>query len=336
MIKDVRDWFGFSSEAVGHSHSHGHGHGHEHTHGVVDATISGNDRGLWAVKWSFLILALTAALQMGVVIVSGSIALLADTIHNIADATTAIPLGIAFVLARRKPTRTFTYGYGRVEDLAGLAVVAIILFSALTAGYQALDRFFHPQTIGALGWVAAAGVIGFIGNEAVAIFRIRVGREINSAALVADGYHARTDGLTSLAVVAGAIGVWWGFPLADPFIGLLITFAIFEIVWQSAKAVLTRMLDGVDPQIIDDIHHAAKHVDGLKNVSAAQARWIGHRLHADVAVEIDPAKSVADAAALVTAFSRELVEHLPGLADAKIRISLPTSGAITPYPDHRH
>ena len=151
---------------------------------------------------------------------------------------------------------------GRVEDLAGIVIVLIILFSAIVAGYQAIDRLIHPQAMTHLGWLTAAGIIGFLGNEAVAVFRIRVGREINSAALIADGYHARTDGLTSLAVVAGAIGVWLGFPLADPIVGLLITIAIFGIVWQSARSVLTRMLDGVEPGVIDDIHHAAEHVPG--------------------------------------------------------------------------
>ena len=178
--------------------THGHDHAHGHTHGVVDPTIATTDRGIWAIKWSFLILAATAVLQLVVVFISHSVALLADTIHNIADAGTAIPLWVAFALARRKPTETFTYGYGRVEDFAGLAIVLIILSSALVAGYEAIDRIIHPRPVMQLGWLAAAGVIGFLGNEAVAVFRIRVGREINSAALIADGYHARTDGLTSL------------------------------------------------------------------------------------------------------------------------------------------
>ena len=228
-------------------------------------------------------------MQIVVVLASGSVALLADTIHNVADATTAIPLWIAFKLAQRKPTSTFTYGYGRVEDLAGIAIVLVILFSALVAGYELIDRIFHPQPITLLGWVALAGVIGFIGNEAVAVFRIRVGREINSAALIADGYHARTDGLTSLAVVAGALGVWLGFPLADPIVGLLITIAIFGIVWQSAKAVLTRMLDGVDPAMVGDSAPCRRACAGVKKVLDVKARWLGHRLHADVAILVDDA-----------------------------------------------
>src|SRR5690242_13841152 len=207
MFRSALLWLGFAqpdgdlAHASGHGHAHGHGGPHGHTHGVIDASIATTDQGIWAIKWSFVILAVTAALQLAVVFGSGSVALLADTIHNIGDATTAIPLWIAFMLARRKPTMTFTYGYGRVEDFAGIVIVLIILISALVAGYEAIDRFFHPQPIRLLGWVAAAGVIGFLGNEAVAVFRLRIGREINSVALIADGYHARTDGLTSLAVV---------------------------------------------------------------------------------------------------------------------------------------
>src|SRR5215207_9964888 len=253
MLAKALDWLGFSSHGshgrgLGH-HDHDHGSHQGHTHGVIDPTIATTARGIWAIKWSFVILGITAVLQMVVVAVSGSVALLADTIHNVADATTAIPLWIAFLLARRKPTPTFTYGYGRVEDLAGILIVGIILFSAIVAGYTAIDRLIHPQPVTELGWLTAAGIIGFIGNEAVAVFRIRVGRQINSAALIADGYHARTDGLTSLAVVLGAAGVWLGYPRADPIVGLLITVAIFGIVWQSARSVLTRMLDGVEPGI---------------------------------------------------------------------------------------
>ena len=191
MIAKVLGWLGFGSHEHGHGehdhdhHGDGHDNAHGHTHGVVDPTIATTDRGIWAIKWSFLILVTTAVLQLVVVFISHSVALLADTIHNIADAGTAIPLWIAFALARRKPTETFTYGYGRVEDFAGLVIVLIILSSALVAGYEAIDRIIYPRQVIQLGWLAAAGVIGFLGNEAVAVFRIRVGRQINSAALIA-------------------------------------------------------------------------------------------------------------------------------------------------------
>ena len=329
------DWFGFGSHGrAGHDHDH---HGpHGHTHGVIDATIATTDRGIWAIKWSFVILAVTAAMQMAVVVLSGSVALLADTIHNVGDATTAIPLWVAFMLARRKPSSTFTYGLGRVEDLAGIVIVLIILFSAIVAGYQAIERLIHPQAVTHLGWLTAAGIVGFLGNEAVAVFRIRIGREINSAALVADGYHARTDGLTSLAVVIGAIGVWLGFPLADPIIGLLITVAIFAIVWQSARSVLTRMLDGVEPGVMAEIHHAGEHVPGAHIVDA-KARWIGHKLHADIAIAADETLPLAEANKITTALENELFEHMPALATANIRFSSEHGAHEHPHPhDHNH
>ncbi|AWC20865.1 putative cation efflux system protein [Aminobacter sp. MSH1] len=326
MTDKVRNWFGFGpmTALAGQGHDHRDG-GHGHTHGVIDPTIATTTRGIWAIKWSFIVLAITAALQLVIVYFSGSVALLADTIHNVGDAVTAIPLWIAFMLARRKPSKTFTYGLGRVEDLAGILIVLIILFSAIVAGYEAIDRLVNPRPIAFLGWVAVAGIIGFIGNEAVAVFRIRVGREINSAALIADGYHARTDGFTSLAVVLGAIGVWLGFPLADPIIGLLITLAIFVIVWQSSKAVLTRMLDGVEHGIVDEIYHASEHVSGVEAVSGVKARWIGHRLHADVAIRVPETATVADVLKVTDALKQELFAHLPALAEATVRLDNPAT-----------
>lgn len=321
-MSKILDWLGFGDQKRkswhgGNDYDDSDG-SHGHTHGVIDATIATTTRGIWAIKWSFIILAITSALQIMVVIATGSVALLADTIHNIGDATTAIPLWIAFMLARRKPSKTFTYGYGRVEDLAGVAIVLIILFSAVIAGYEAINRLIHPQLIAQLLWVGIAGVIGFIGNEVVAVFRIHIGREIESAALIADGYHARTDGLTSLAVVLGAVGVWAGFPLADPLIGLLITIAILGIVWQSSKAVLTRMLDGVEPEIIEEIHHAAEHIAGVKRIIDARARWIGHRLHADLAIDVGDNLSLTQAKSIAALLHQELLEHLPALRTANI------------------
>jgi cation diffusion facilitator family transporter len=209
---------------------------------------------------------------------------------------------------------------GRVEDLAGVVIVGIILFSALVAGWQAVDRLFNPREIGYLGWVAAAGVIGFIGNEVVAVFRIRVGREIDSAALIADGYHARVDGLTSLAVVLGAAGVWLGFPLADPIVGLIITIMILGIVWQSGNAVFTRMLDGTEPHVVSDVRHAAEHVDGVRAIDDIRARWIGHRLAVEMDIGIDGAATVQQAETVTAALERELRAHLPALGRTRVRI----------------
>lgn len=274
-----------------HHHSHAdatdnHEH-HTHSHGGIDPTIATSQRGLWAVKWSFIGLMTTAILQVGIVILSNSIALLADTIHNIGDALTAVPLAIAFLFARRIPTKRFTYGYGRVEDIAGILIVATILFSAIVAGYQAVERFIHPAEVSYLGAVIAASIIGFLGNEGVALFRIKVGKEINSAALIADGYHARVDGWTSLAVLFGAIGVWLGYPIADPLVGLGITIAILFIVWESAKTVFVRMLDGVEPELLDKLEHTIHHIATVKDVHSIRARWIGHVLHVEVTIAVD-------------------------------------------------
>ena len=306
-----------------HDEEHRHDHGHAergHTHGAVDPTIATSERGIWAIKWSFLMLAATALLQLAVVLLSGSVALLSDTIHNFGDAATAIPLGIAFALTRLGASRRFTFGYGRVEDLAGVIVVLIILFSAVVAGYQAIERLIDPQPIGMLWAVAVAAVVGFVGNEAVAVFRIRVGREIGSAALVADGYHARTDGWTSLAVLAGAIGVWLGYPLADPVAGLLIAAAILVIVWQSGKAVFSRMLDGVEPEVVEEIRQAACGVDGVEDVSEVRARWLGHRLHAEVNVAVDPGLSVAEGHAIAREVNHRLMHRLGYLSGAVVHV----------------
>jgi cation diffusion facilitator family transporter len=302
-----------------HDHHHGHG-GHGHTHGAVDPTIVTSERGIWAIKWSFVGLMATALLQLVVVLMSGSVALLSDTIHNFGDAATAIPLWIAFALTRLGASRRFTFGYGRVEDLAGVVIVLIILFSAVVAGYQAVERLINPQPVGFLWAVAAASLVGFMGNEAVAVFRIRVGREIGSAALVADGYHARTDGWTSLAVLLGAVGVWLGYPLADPIVGLLIAAAILVIVWQSGKAVFTRLLDGVEPEAIEEIRHTASCVPGVEDVSEVRARWLGHRLHAEVNVAVDPDLSVSEGHAIARELNHQLLHHLSYLSGAVIHV----------------
>ncbi len=335
MLRSILAWLGFAEASESHSHDHRGGHDrerdHGHTHGVLDPAIATTAQGIWAIKWSFAVLAVTAVLQLVVVAASSSVALLADTIHNVGDALTAVPLWIAFLLARRKPSARFTYGYGRAEDLAGVTIVLIILSSALVAGYQAIDRLIHPKAIEFLGWVALAGVVGFLGNEAVAVLRIRVGRRINSAALVADGYHARTDGLTSLAVVIGAGGVWLGYPLADPLVGLLITLAILGIVWQSGKTVFARMLDGVEPAITDEIRHAAEHVPEVRRVLDVRARWLGHRLSAELDLALEGNVTLTEADAIATRFERELFRHVPALSAARIRARPSDAGD-----DHRH
>jgi len=323
-----------SRDANAHRHDHGHGH----THGTVDPALLSTAQGISAVKWSLVILAITAAVQIVVVALSGSVALLADTVHNLGDALTAVPLWIAFSFAGRPPTKRYTYGFGRVEDLAGIAVVLAILFSAVFAGYESVLRILHPQTVTHVAIVAIAAFVGFLGNEAVAQLRIRTGRRIASAALVADGYHARIDGFTSLAVLAGALGVWLGFPLADPLVGLAISLAIFRIVWESAKSVLSRAIDGVDPQVVDEIRHAIEHVPGVVEVTETRVRWLGHRMHAEVNVTVAAGLSVEDGHAVAVEVRHQLLHHLEYLSDATVHVDPETASGQAHHriPEHRH
>ena len=299
---------------------HGRGHGHGHTHGTVDPGLLASAQGISAVKWSLLILGATAVVQIAIVVLSGSVALLADAVHNVGDALTAVPLWAAFSLARRPPTKRYTYGFGRVEDLAGIAVVLTILFSALYAACESVLRIVHPQAVSHVAAVAVAALIGFAGNEIVAQVRIRTGRRIASAALVADGYHARVDGFTSLAVLAGALAVWLGFRLADPLVGLAISIAIFRIVWQSAKSVFSRAIDGVDPEVVDEIHHAVNHTPGVVEVTETRVRWIGHRMHAEVNVTVPGGLSVEQGHAVAVQVRHQLLHHLHYLSDATVHV----------------
>jgi cation diffusion facilitator family transporter len=299
-----------------HEHEHGHGHdGHAHAHptGVkgffyglfvphshdaadsIDDALEASTQGIRAVKISLLILLGTTILQFAVVLASGSVALLADTIHNLSDALTAIPLWIAFILGRRIASRRYTYGYGRAEDLAGLFIVGVVALSAVVAAWQSIDRLFNPQPLHNLWWVLAAGLIGFAGNELVAVYRIRVGQRIGSAALVADGVHARIDGFTSLAVVAGALGVMLGFPLADPIVGLLISAAIIVLLWGTVRSIGRRLMDGIEPELVDRARSALAHTPGVLDVSTVRLRWVGHRLRGDGRIVVaDTSLSVAE------------------------------------------
>ncbi|WAC92629.1 cation diffusion facilitator family transporter [Mycobacterium sp. Aquia_213] len=317
-----------------HNHSHGHEHDHPnglrhaikeifapHSHDAADSfdsELESSADGIRAVKISLLVLGATAVAQIVVVVLSGSIALAADTIHNFSDALTAVPLWIAFALSTKAATRRYTYGFGRAEDLAGLFVVAMIVLSAIIAGYEAIERLINPRPIEHVGWVAVAGVLGFIGNECVALYRIRVGRRIGSAALVADGLHARTDGFTSLAVLIGAGGVALGFPLADPIIGLAITVAILAVLRTAVRDVFRRLMDGVDPKLIDTAEAALAARPGVRSVRSVRMRWIGHRLHADAELDIDSALSLAAAHQIAHESEHDLIHAVPKLTTAMI------------------
>lgn len=307
-----------------HDHTHASGvlgwlkHTFAHSHDVhekVDDAMESNERGIWALKISLLGLGATALFQVIIVFFSGSTALLADTIHNFGDAVTAIPLWLAFAFQRRERSRRFTYGYGRTEDIAGVIIVGLIFFSACVAGYESIRKLIDPQPVTHLGWVAAAAIIGFIGNEAVAIFRIRVGKEIGSAALVADGYHARTDGFTSLAVLAGAIGVWLGYPIFDPLLGLGIGIAILGIVWKTAKDMWHRMMDAVDPKLYEEFKHIASHVNGVMDVHSTAIRWVGHRLWGEMHVTVNCKQSVLEGHFITEEVRHALFHKFPAMVE---------------------
>ncbi|GAA5136468.1 cation diffusion facilitator family transporter [Pseudonocardia adelaidensis] len=305
------------------SHGHGHGHGHADS---IDAALVASADGVRALRTSLIVLAATALAQLLVVLVSGSTALLADTIHNFSDALTAVPLWVAFVLGRRAATRRYTYGYGRAEDLAGVFVVAMIALSAVVAGYESILRLVEPRPVENVGAVLAAGLIGFVGNEFVAVHRIRVGRRIGSAALVADGVHARTDGFTSLAVVGAALGVLAGFPLADPVVGLLITVAILVVLRGAAVDVFRRLMDAVDPHLVDTAEAAVRAVPGVVAVEELRLRWSGHRVRAEVGIGVDAGLDVVAAHDIATAVQHRLLHDVPKLVAATVHVG--------PHGDH--
>jgi cation diffusion facilitator family transporter len=268
-----------------------------------------------------LTLLLTAVLQGVIVLLTSSVALLADTIHNFGDAATAIPLWVAFSMARRKTSKRFTYGYGRLEDVAGVLIVCVMLLSAGFSARAAIMAVFQPHQVHYPLAVAVASFLGFFGNELVARDRIRVGRDIGSAALIADGYHARTDGFTSLAVLLTAIGVWLGYPQVDPLVGLVITAVILKVVWDTAKSLLSRLLDGIDPEVVDEVTHAAAdHVADVLEVTEVRVRWLGHRMLADVNITVKPELSVERGHEIAREVRHQLLHHLPYLANATIHV----------------
>ena len=322
--------------SYGHAHAHGHGHGREHDrrqrsglwarlrHAVrphsheaadkVDAAMEASSAGMRALWLSLAILGATAVIQAAVAALSGSVALLGDTLHNAADALTAVPLGIAFIAGRRPATRRYTYGYGRAEDLAGIAIVVLILASSALAAYEAVTRLMHPQRVSDLGAVAAAALVGFAGNELVARYRIRVGRTIGSAALVADGLHARTDGLTSLAVLAGAGGVALGWNWADPVVGLVITVAILTVLYQAAREVYRRLMDAVDPALVDQAERTLRSTPGVLGTGLVRLRWVGHQLRAECEIVVSGGITAFEAHEIAVNAEHDLLHALPRLS----------------------
>lgn len=300
---------------------HSHHHNHHHDHGQLPLDASAMTRqGMRTLLISFAGLLLTASFQLIVVLLSGSVALLSDTIHNFADASTAIPLWIAFRLSSKPASKRFTYGLGRLEDVAGLLIIITILASAVLIAYEAIHRLIHPQPISHIGLVAVASIIGFLGNEIVAQYRIKTGKEIGSAALVADGYHARVDGLTSLAVLISATGSWFGYPIFDPIISIAISILILRIVYSSSKSVILRLIDGVDPTFVEQIRSTAKKVMGVLDISEVRIRWLGHRLFADANIAVESNLPVDKAHEIAGRVRHELLHNLNFLSDVIIHV----------------
>jgi len=293
---------------------------HQHGERTFDSVLESSERGIWALKVSLVALMITAIFQVIIVYMSGSVALLADTVHNFSDALTAIPLWIAFALNRRQQNRRYTYGYGRAEDLAGTVIVLMILASALFVFYESTLKLLNPQPLDNLGWVAIAAIVGFIGNEAVALFRLRIGGEINSAALIADGLHARVDGFTSLAVLLGVIGVWLGFWWADPLMGFIIGFAILVIVRDAAKSMWYRLMDAMDPETIDRIEATAAKVPGVEGVSQVRARWIGHRMNSEMNIVVDCELPLSKSHDIAEQVRHSVFHELPMMTDVIVHL----------------
>ena len=306
-------------------------HSHD-TADSVDSELESSAEGIRAVKISLAVLLLTALTQLVVVFLTNSTALLADTIHNFSDALTALPLWVAFVLSRRAATSRYTYGFGRAEDLAGIFIVAMIALSAVLAGWESIDKLINGATVSYPWVVAAAGVVGFIGNELVALYRIKVGRRIGSAALVADGLHARTDGLTSLAVVAGALGVLLGFPLADPIVGILITLAILVVLRGAARDIYHRLMDAIDPAVTQAAERTLLATPGVTGVERTRMRWIGHQMVADASITVDSTLGIIAAHDIANEAHHRLLHEIPKLTDVTIHVS-PESTVDTDHHD---
>lgn len=275
-------------------------------------------QGIRTVWLALFGLILTTGIQASVVAISHSTALLADMVHNLGDTVNEIPLLLAFYLARRVATTRYTYGYGKAEDIAGIVVVASLTFSAGYTLYEAISRFIHPEPFHNLGWVALASLVGFVGNETIAVMQIRVGRQIGSATMVADGLHTRTDGFASLAVLVAVAGAWLGFPIVDPIIGLVIGITIAVIAVDACKMIWYRLMDAVDPSLVAHIHTLVAAVAQVQQVDGVRVRWHGHKLLSELTVTVPASLTIAQADAIRTAITASIQHHHPQMASVAI------------------
>ena len=334
---------------IGHAHPEGliawigsamHLPGFDHDHGdtdsvVVDSAVRDNNMGIITLWVSLGLLWMTTVFQAVIYYFSGSVALLADTGHNLVDALNSVPLLIAFYLARRAATRRFTYGYGRAEDIAGILIVLSVVYSAGHILYESFQRFFSPFPMENLELVALAAIVGFIGNEGVATLQITVGKRIGSDAMVADGQHARIDGITSLAVLIAVFGTWINIPILDPIIGILIGIAIVGIAWQAIRKVFYRLMDAVDPAIVNRLEHFASNVDGVEEIAKLRAHWVGHRLFAEITVSVDANRSLVEGHSIAQRIRQSLHDNIPAMGEVVVNIEpnyVHSGGGSSPMP----
>jgi len=308
----VRGWIG----TILHLHDHRHLHGEL----VSDRAFTDNQGGIRTIWLALAALTITSVLQIVIVSLSGSVALFADTIHNIGDGLNSVPLLISFYLARRAATRRYNFGFGKAEDVAGIFIVLSIAVSAGVVFYESIQKLINPEPMTNLGWVAAAAIIGFLGNEAVALLQIRTGRKIGSAALVADGLHARTDGLTSLAVLLAAGGTWLGFPILDPIIGFLIGIAILFITKDETVTMWYRLMDAIEPEYMEQAEAVISRQPGVEALCRLRMRWIGHRLQAEVYIAVDPHLTTLESHQIAEKVRQGLFHELPNLSEAIVHV----------------
>lgn len=294
--------------------------GHKHAPMAADSAFNENQEGICTVWLALLALGATSIIQIVIVTLSGSVALLADTVHNVGDTLNSIPLLVAFYLARRVATRRYTYGFGRAEDVAGIFIVLSIAVSAGVVFWESFQKLINPQPMQNIPWVAAAAIIGFLGNEAVALLQIRVGRKIGSDAMIADGLHARIDGITSLAVLIAAGATWVGLPILDPIIGLLIGVAILFITRDAAVRIWYRLMDAVDTSLVTQIEHYTSEVSGVQAVKRLRVRWVGHRLFAEIAITVEDGRSLAESSQIAENIERTLHQAISHLSELTIQV----------------
>lgn len=300
----------------GHGHEHGHEHGHVPNNNLADSTREGLRVVAIATAGMFVV----AAVEFGFFAVSQSAGLLSDALHNLGDVLTTIAIWVAFLVARRPATRRYTYGYSRAEDLAGAFITVVIVASAGLAAWESYRRLITNAVPTQIGWGVAAALFGFVGNEALAHYKIRAGRRLNSQALIADGQHSRIDGITSLAAAAGLVLEYLGVRHADPVAGLLISVAILYILVEVGRDVFRRLMDAVDPEVIEQVRAEALGVPGVQEVADIRARWAGRRLYVAFNIGADSALTLAQAHAIAERARQEVLAHVSGAAIVDIHV----------------